>query len=123
MIDMESAPKQDREETKSARVERAQKAVERVLVLVATAQDALIEAHLTVVKFEEEEYGHLPGSPDDPRETDAVGSAMKEAEAVSYALLRVAKYVVDQAYDGILHNSGRMQYCLEQEMHGKQQLT
>lgn len=118
MIDMESV-KQDRDESIAARVERAQFAVERTLVFVANAQDALIKANSEILRFELEENDGRKQLPSDAAATDLIGSTIDETICVAFSTLRIAKHVADEAFGAILHNSGRMQYWLERETHGK----
>lgn len=120
MIDMESV-KQDRDESVTARVERAQQAVERTLTLVAASQDALIRATAEMSTFEVKENDGRKVLASDAAETDLIGSTIEEMMSVSFAVLRIATRVSNEAFDAILHNSGRMQYWLERETpHGKQ---
>lgn len=122
-IDMETV-KQDRDESATARVERAQKTVERVLVLIGQAQDALAQAGLEVTRFETVENDGRKRDPDDAAASDLIGSTIDEMACVSHAVLRIAKHVSDEAFSAVLHNSGRMQYWLESETTGdKRQLT
>lgn len=117
-MDMETV-KQDRDESITARVERAQLAVERTLVFVANAQDALFKAAMEIRDFETREDDGRKETPSDAAATDLIGSTIAEMIYVSGAVIRMAKHTVDEAFDGILHNSGRMQYWLERESFGK----
>lgn len=123
MIDMETVQKQDRDESPTARVERAQKVVERVLILVAAAQDSLRAAQAEVSLFEEKENDGRKPYPDDAAASDLIGSTIDEMACVSHAVLRIARHVAGEAFSAIVHNSGRMQYWLEQQLNDKRQLT